>query len=379
MPYVTEVEAFRVALPPARRTAADTGGCERILVRVAGRHGAAGWGEIDPGGEPDACWRRIGDASADALVGTRFERPADLTGPGGVLDPRRHGDDRTATRVAAGLDTACWDLWCRLRDTPLAHAIGGTRTAVAAGITVGREPTVQALVDRVNQQVRGGYLRVTMPIEPGWDIEPVRAVRRAYPGLVVGVDAGGRYSGADGDLTALRALDGYGLSFVESPFPADDLAAHARLQHRIGTPLCLPSTDVDTLDAAAALGAARVLDLRVAGAGGIGAARALHDHAAGHGWQVWCGGGAGFGIGRAANVALASLPGCTLPSDVSGPAKRYTRDVVRPAVRATDGMVPVPLTQPGLGHRVDDRLVRELAGDTVRVTAPAVLNRWVSR
>lgn len=369
MPQVTEIEAFRLSLPLARRIGAYRRR-EHVLLRLVDDHGTVGWGEIDPGDDVwDAgeCWRLVSGGVGDRLLGLDWHRPEELVDPPGPLCAEEPGAPTPWTRCAAGLDMACWDLWCRRHDAPLAHAIGGSRTAIAAGSRIGREPAVEMLIDRVNQRVRGGYARVTLEIGPGWDVEPMRAVRQAYPGLVVAVSGGGRYPGTEDAYAALEAVDRYGPQVIEQPFAVADLAAHAELQQRVSASVGLTLTALRDIDHAERLGAARALDLRVSAAGGITAARRLHDRAHRHGWAVWCGGGAEFGVGRVASVAMASLAACTLPSDVAGPGQPYARDVVAPAVRATDGMVPVPLAAPGLGHEVDEEMVRRMAAATVRL------------
>lgn len=367
MPQVTEIEAFRLSLPLARRIGVHRRR-EHVLLRLADERGTVGWGEIDPGDDVwDAgeCWRLVTGEIGPQLLGLRWHRPEELVDPPGPLGT--DGPPTAWSRCAAGLDMACWDLWCRGQDAPLAHAIGGSRTAIAAGTRVGPEHAVEPLIDRVNQRVRGGYARVTLDIAPGWDVEPVRAVRLAYPGLVLAVNGGGRYCDGDDAYAALEAVDRYDVEVIEQPFPAADLAAHAELQRRVSASVGLTLTALRDIDDADRLGAARALDLRISAAGGITAARRLHDRAHRHGWAVWCGGGAEFGVARAAGVALASLAACTLPSDVAGPGQPYARDVVAPAVRATEGMVPVPLTATGLGHDVDEDLVRRMAAATVRL------------
>lgn len=374
MPQVTRIEAFGVSLPLSRRVGSYRVR-EHILVRLADTDGTAGWGEIDPGDDTWTtrdCWRYLTDELAPRLLGLDWHRPEELVDPPGPLwpEPDPAGAPSIMVRCAAGLDMACWDLWCRRQDTSLAHALGGGRTAIAAGTRVGRAASVEALIDHVNQRVRGGYARVTLDIAPGWDVEPVRAVRHAYPGLVIGVDGAGRYTESDDDLTALEAVDGYGILVIEQPFAAEDLPAHARLQQRVTTPIGMTCTDLHALDTADRIGAARALNLRVSAAGGITGARRLHDRAHRHGWAVWCGGGAEFGVARAASIAVASLSGCTLPSDVAGPGQPYTRDVITPPIRATDGMVAVPIAQSGLGHEVDEARVRKLADATLALPDP---------
>lgn len=350
MPRVDGFNAFRVAMPRGRRP-------ECIIVRLTGDDGTVGWGEValPPGAE--GTWTDIEERLGPALLGIDWDRPEDMAGV----------TQLGGRRAAAVIDIACWDLWCRSRGVPVAHALGGTRTAVVTGARVAAEPPVDTLVTRVNRYIGGGYARVTVDIRPGWDVEPIRVIRHAYPALALVADAGGSYSESPAHLTALEALDSYGLLAIERPFPAGDLGAHARLQRQIATPLCPDVGDLDALHAAINADAGRALSLRVDRLGGLTAARGAHDRAYAAGWDVWCGGAGPFGIGLAATVAVASLPGCTLPSDVSeivgGPS------FVSPPVRANGGVVAVPLTQPGLGHDVDDDRIVRLATRTLRIPA----------
>jgi O-succinylbenzoate synthase len=197
---------------------------------------------------------------------------------------------------------------------------------------------------------------VKLKIAPGWDVSPVREVRAAYPDLDLQVDANGIYSEDDAD--ALRALDEFGLTMIEQPFAPRNLLAHARLQKLVSTPICLDESveTLDDLETALSVEALRVLNIKVSRMGGLTAARAAHDRAQQAGIPVWCGGMHEFGIGRAANIALSSLAGFTLPSDVSASAKYYAQDVITPPVVAAQGVVQVP-TATGLGHTVDTELI----------------------
>jgi O-succinylbenzoate synthase len=336
---------------------------ESILVRLTGDDGAVGWGEAPvrpktgPAGTDDSIWADIEERLAPALLGMDWDRPEDVSGMAEL-------GNRFA---AAAIDIACWDLWCRVRRVPLAHALGGTRTSVVVGAHVSAEHSLDTLVSRVNRFVGAGYHRVTVEIRPGWDIEPIRTVRRAYPALALIADAGGAYRETPEHLAALAALDAYGLLAIERPFHAGDLAAHARLQGRVTTPLCPYVGDLDTLDAAITLGAGRALHLQIAPLGGLTAARSGHDRAYAAGWDVWCGGAGSFGIGQAAAIAVAGLPGCTLPSDVDETTGGLV--FVTPPVRASGGVMAVPFTQPGLGHTVDGPAIARLATRTVRIPA----------
>lgn len=371
MPEVVTVEAFRMSLPLVHSFETSShrkAHLEHILVRLDDVSGSVGWGEIASASDPyycaetvDTCWLVLERNLAPALLGQQWTVPEEAA------------EAWTKVRghhfAKAGLDIACWDLWTRRNGISLAGALGGVREKIAAGVSLGIEATVEELLDQVKRHVQDGYRRVKLKIASGWDTEPVLAVRAAYPDIAVQVDANGAYTESSEDLAALESLDDAGLLMIEQPFPPGALAAHARLQARLHTPVCLDESidDLDQLDTAIALGAGRVLNIKVSRMGGLTTARRAHDMAVRHGIEAWCGGMHEFGVGRAANVAIASLPGFTLPSDVSGSDKYYARDVVTPPIRARDGLVPVPVDRAGLGHEVDEELIRELASHTLRL------------
>lgn len=370
MPRVTSVEAFRVSLPLVHSFQTSShrkSHLEHILVRVADADGAVGWGEIASPSDPyycpetvEICRLMLARYLAPALLGTSWDHPVEV----GTRWRRIRGHHF----AKAGLDIACWDLWSRAAGTPLARALGGDRTTIATGVSLGIEPTLADLIAHVRRYAAEGYRRIKLKIAPGWDVEPVRAVRAEYPDLPLHVDANGAYT--EDQYEVFTTLDRYGLTMIEQPYAPGALAAHARLQARIETPVCLDESvdDLDQLDTALELGAGRVLNIKVSRMGGLTAASAAHDRAVEGGWRVWCGGMHEFGVGRAANIAIAALPGFTLPSDVSGSDKYYAQDVVEPPIRAAEGEVPVP-SGPGLGHEVDEALVRRLASDTLRLDA----------
>ncbi|HYH32171.1 MAG TPA: o-succinylbenzoate synthase [Pseudonocardia sp.] len=359
---VTRVELLQVRLPLVHEFATSShrkSYLEHVLVRVEDARGAVGWGEIASPSGPfyapetvDTCWTIATGHLVPALLGGAWEHPAQASG----LWARVRGNEF----AKAGFDAACWALWAQAEGVALAEALGGTRREVVAGVSLGIEPTVDALVEQVARQVEAGYPRVKLKIAPGWDVEPVAAVRAAFPDLALHVDANGAYTESERHLSALRALDDTGLVMIEQPFAPRNLMAAARLQAGITTPVCLDESVVDghDLETALAVGACRMLNIKVSRMGGLTAAVAAHDVARAHGVDVWCGGMHEFGVGRAANVALSSLPGFVLPSDVSGSDKYYARDVVTPPIRADHGTVPVPWDVPGLGHDVDEEFVR---------------------
>ncbi|TDB89786.1 O-succinylbenzoate synthase [Actinomadura sp. KC216] len=358
MPQIHGCDAYHVVMPRGRRP-------ESVLVRLTGGD-AVGWGEMAvpagpraPAGPGDGggAWADIEERMGPALIGLDWERPEDVSAAA----------DLGAREAAAAINTACWDLWCRTRGLPLAHALSGTRTSIVTGARISPEANLDTIAGRVNQAVGAGHTRVTLDIRPGWDIEPVRAIRQAYPTLALVADAGHAYTESPEHLAVLEALDSYGVVVIERPFPGGDLAAHARLQLRVGSAVAPAVGDLETLDAALSLDAGRALHLRLDRLGGLTAARSAHDLAYAAGWDVWCSGSGAFGIGQAAAVALASLPGCTLPSDVSDPAGGPV--FVTPPVRSSGGVVGVPLTQPGLGHEIDEERIERLATRRMRLSA----------
>ncbi|SDT58311.1 o-succinylbenzoate synthase [Jiangella sp. DSM 45060] len=342
---------------------------DHILVRLTDESGAVGWGEIASASDPfyspetvDTCWLVASRYLLPSVVGARWDDPAEVAGLWAKV--------RGHQFAKAGVDIAAWTLWALSGGVSLATALGGTRSSVVAGVSLGIEPTVDDLLAEVAKHVDAGYPRVKLKIAPGWDVEPVRAVRAAFPDLMLHVDANGAYGESSEELTALRGLDGLGLTMIEQPFAPRNLLAHAALQRDVSTPVCLDES-IDTLDdlrTAVVLGALKVLNIKVSRLGGLGPAVAAHDLAAEHEIPVWCGGMHEFGVGRAANVALSSLPGFTLPSDVSASGKYYERDVVTPPITATAGVVEVP-TGPGLGHTVDEAFVQASEVRTVELRA----------
>ncbi|MEI8411049.1 MULTISPECIES: o-succinylbenzoate synthase [unclassified Kribbella] len=344
------VHAFRTS--SHRKTELD-----HILVELEDASGAVGWGEIASSSAPyyapetvETCWHIAERYLLPAVLGQSWERPEQV--------PELWAKVRGNQFAKAGVDVAAWVLWASVQDVPLAQALGGTRAEVVAGVSLGIEPTIDDLLTEVRRQVAAGYPRVKLKIAPGWDVEPVRAVRADYPDLDLHVDANGIYTESVEHLTALRALDEYELTMIEQPFAPRNLLAHARLQQHLVTPICLDESveTLDDLETALSIEALRVLNIKVSRMGGLTAARAAHDRAQQAGIPVWCGGMHEFGIGRAANVAISSLPGFTLPSDVSASEKYYARDLITPPVTAEHGVVQVPKAT-GLGHTVDTELI----------------------
>ena len=255
----------------------------------------------------------------------------------------------------AALELALLDAELRAEAVPLAARLGATRTRVECGVSVGIFD-VPELLDQVDGYVDAGYRRVKLKIEPGYDVEPVRAVRERHPDLALQVDANTAYTVADADR--LRALDVFDLLLIEQPLAEDDLLGHAEVARQVRTPICLDEsiTSVRVAEQALALGACTIVNIKAGRVGGYLEAVRLHDLCAARGVPVWCGGMLETGIGRAANVALGALPGFVLPGDTSASDRYYARDVLTEPFQLVDGCLAVP-SGPGLGIVVDTDVV----------------------
>jgi O-succinylbenzoate synthase len=224
---------------------------------------------------------------------------------------------------------------------------------VPVGVSLGIQPGVDRLLERIDQYLGLGYQRIKLKIKPGWDVEIVRTVRRRYPDILLSVDANSAYTIAD--LDHLKALDDFGLLMIEQPLDHDDLLDHAKLQSLMATSICLDEsiTGVKRAEQALDLGSCRIINIKIGRVGGYSQALAIHDLCYSRGIPVWCGGMLESGIGRAHNIALASLPGFLLPGDISASSRYFARDVIVPEVSvAADGTVRVP-HGPGIGFEID--------------------------
>ena len=259
----------------------------------------------------------------------------------------------------AALETAILDAELRAKHMSFATYLGAVRDRVPAGVSVGIPGSVAELIAQVEGYLEQGYQRVKLKIEPGWDIEPIAAVRERFgPRLALQADANTAYTRAG--ASRLRDLDQFGLLLLEQPFAADDLLGHAELTRMMSTPVCLDESITSPRVAATALrlGACSVINIKPARVGGYLAARAVHDLCAAQGIPVWCGGMLETGVGRAANLALAALENFTLPGDISATARYYAQDITPPFV-LEEGHIAVP-AGPGTGVEVLPDVLEQL-------------------
>jgi O-succinylbenzoate synthase len=253
----------------------------------------------------------------------------------------------------ASVENAIWDLFAKAEGKPLAQLLGGVRSRVEVGVSIGIQPTIEDLLVWVDSFVAAGYGRIKMKIEPGWLIEPIQRVRERHPHIRLMADANSAFTLADAQL--LRQVDPFNLLMIEQPLGYDDIADHARLQAQMTTPICLDEGIHSVADAQAMidLQAGRIINMKVGRVGGFSNALKIHDMAQAVGMPLWCGGMLETGIGRAANVHLASLPNFTLPGDISGTDRYYAEDIADPpfVLNMEDSTMSVP-TGAGLGVEV---------------------------
>jgi len=335
-----------------------------LLLEIFDHDGAHVWAECVAGAFPnytsetiDTAWLALREWLAPRLLGHTVDHAADV-------HARLATNIRGHAMAKAALEMGAWALEAVQLGRPLSRHLGGDRTglrsAVPTGISLGLQTTPHALVERAQAAVAAGYQKVKLKIEPGRDVAFVEAVRAAVgPDIELMADANAAYTLEDpAHHAALQALDAFDLLMLEQPLGADDLLALATLQAELKTSLCLDEsiTDRSRAKAMLALQSGRIINIKPGRVGGFTESLAIHDlcAAAVPRVPVWCGGMLESGIGRAYNVALASLPNFSLPGDLSPSARYWARDVVTPAwTMNADGLVPVPTTAPGLGVEID--------------------------
>ncbi len=322
-----------------------------ILVTVWA-DGVEGWGESPVEDGPwfsaetvETAWHVLRDFLIPMMLGQEIERAADAFA--------RMARVRGHPMAKTGLEEALWDVEARQKGLPLARLLGGVRERILSGVSVGIQDTLPELLEQVEGYLAQGYRRVKVKIKPGWDVDVVRELRRRWPTVPLMVDANSAYTLAD--TNRLAALDEWGLLMIEQPLAHDDLYEHSLLQRRLRTPICLDESIPTPAHARAALelGSCSIINIKPGRVGGLAQARRIHDLCQERRVPVWCGGLLETGVGRAHNVAIASLPNYILPGDISASDRYYERDVVIPPFRLNpDGTIDVP-QGPGIGVEID--------------------------
>ena len=350
---IERVEVRELALPlrhPFETSFARTTRKDFLLVAVTA-DGVTGYGECVADSDP----YYLPETSATvAHVLDRFLIPLLLQME--IAHPREVWPGLARVRghemAKAALEMAVWEWWARREGVPLSRVLGGTKTEIDAGVSVGLQDDEATLLGKVETEVAAGYRRIKIKIKPGRDAALVRALRARFGDIPLMVDANSAYT-LD-DLAVLRELDAFGLMMIEQPLAWSDIVDHVSLQRELRTPICLDESIRSPDDARHALdlGACRVINIKAGRVGGFATSVAIHDLCRARGVPVWCGGMLESGIGRLANVHLQTLPGFSLPGDTSASARYFEEDLVDPPVVVSPaGRIAVP-ARPGIGHDI---------------------------
>ena len=342
-----------------------------LLLELEDGDGHSAWSECVAGERPhfsaetiDTAWLAVKEWIAPRVLRQGVAHPSGL-------DERLRSGIRGHHMARAAVEMGGWALWATRERTSLARLLGGTRDAIATGISIGIQDTPDALVKTAQAALAAGYRKVKIKIRPGADLEYVAAVREALgPDAPLMADANCAYTLRHSDH--LADLDPFRLMMIEQPLAYDDLRRHAQLQDLIATPICLDEsiTSVERAEDMLTLGSGRIITIKAGRVGGFAQAKAIHDLCRLSAVPVWCGGMLESGVGRAYNVALASLPHFTLPGDVSPSCRYWSQDIITPEwTMDAEGMVAVPVDRPGIGVEVDRDRVDNL---TVRSETVAI-------
>jgi O-succinylbenzoate synthase len=334
-----------------------------VLVRVIDKDGAEGWGECTAGEGPfysdewsETAWATLEQFLAPMVLGKPVESADQILWLMKAVRGHR--------MAKAALETACWDLEAKKAGLPLWKHLGGVRTEIDCGVSIGIQNTPEALLEKIETELAAGYQRIKIKIKPGWDVNIVEQVRRHFPDIRLMADANSAYTLSD--VTLFRALDQFDLMMIEQPLAHNDIFDHAELQKQITTPICLDESIRMREDAqhAIALASCRIVNLKLGRVGGHSQAKAVERVCRENQIPVWCGGMLESGIGRAHNIAMATLEGFSLPGDVSASARYWEEDIIDPPVTVTARGTIVAPQKPGLGFdinraRIDSLTIRK--------------------
>lgn len=352
---ITSVELRQIHLPlvhPFETSFGRTTERHILLVRVVDQDGVVGWGECTAGEGPfysyewvETAWPTLRTYLAPFVVGKEINSAA------GVWKLMR--SVRGHRMAKAAIETAGWDLEARRQGLPLWKHLGGVREEISCGVSIGIQGSPEALIERIEIELAAGYQRIKIKIKPGWDLKIIEEVRKRFPEILLMGDANSAYTLADVPL--FKKLDQFGLMMIEQPLAHDDIFDHAELQKQIKTPVCLDESIRTSADAKHAidLGSCRIVNLKLGRVGGHAEARQVEKVCREHSIPVWCGGMLESGVGRAHNIAMATMEGFTLPGDVSASARYWEEDIIDPPVTVSPrGTITAP-DGPGIGFEIN--------------------------
>jgi o-succinylbenzoate synthase len=328
---------------------------EHIIVRIESQ-GVTGWGECVAEGTPfysyetvPTAWHILKDFLIPSVLGKEITAIDEVV--------KGYSKVRGHMMAKAGLEAALWDLFAKSWNMSLSELLGGTRKKISVGVSIGIQESAEALIKKVEAYLLEGYIRIKIKIAPGNDLQYVKALRKEFPGLHLQVDANSAYTLDDIDI--FRRMDDMGLLLIEQPLGYDDIYFHSKLQRELKTPICLDESihSLDDTRAAIELDSCRIINIKPGRVGGFSESILIHDYCQSKSIPVWHGGMLESGIGRAGNVALASLPNFTLPGDLSASKRYYKEDIVEPEfVVNPDGTMDVP-QKPGIGVEVNMKML----------------------
>jgi O-succinylbenzoate synthase len=364
--HIKEIELREIRLPLIHFFETSFGRTtERriVLARVVDNDGAEGWGECTAGEGPfysdewtDSSWATLKEFLAPMIVGREVVSAAQVFS---LMKPVRGHRMAKAT-----IETACWDIEAKQAGLPLWKHLGGKVSEIPCGVSIGIQDTPEALLEKIDKELAAGYQRIKIKIKPGWDREIVARVRKRFGDIRLMGDANSAYT-LD-DVPLFRELDQFNLMMLEQPLSHEDIFDHAELQKQIKTPVCLDESIHSSEDArhAIGLGSCRIINVKLGRVGGHAEAKRLEKVCRENNIPVWCGGMLESGVGRAHNIAMATLAGFTLPGDVSASSRYWAEDIIDPPVTISGQGTIVASEKPGLGFelnmaRIDSLTVRK--------------------
>ncbi|MDN5323863.1 MAG: o-succinylbenzoate synthase [Clostridia bacterium] len=328
---------------------------EFILVEALDSEGCSGWGESVALTVPlykeetlKTNWHIMEDFLIPLLLNKNLEHPEYVSG----LFSHIKGN----YMAKSALEGAVWDLYAKKSEITLAQALGGEKSEIEVGISLGIQDTVQQLISLIDRYVSEGYKRIKVKIKPGWDVEVIKEIRHQFPDIPLMADANSAYSLKD--LERLKALDDFNLMMIEQPLAHDDIIDHAQLQSNLKTPICLDESIHSVEDARKAikLGSCKIINIKIGRVGGLTQAKKIHDLCFKNNVPVWCGGMLESGIGRAHNLAITTLPNFSLPGDTAASSRYWKEDIIEPEVTVDTGLITVPAS-PGIGFKVNRKKI----------------------
>ncbi len=331
----------------------------RILLVTVHCDGVDGWGECVVGENPfyssewiESAWPTLTTYLIPMLLGKTIKSAREVPA---LLEKVR--DHRMAK---GGLENAVWEAESIQKGLPLWKLLGGTRSEIPCGVSIGIQDSVEQLLEKIDTELKAGYRRIKVKVKPGWDTNVLERIRSRWADITLSCDANSAYT-LD-QVEHLRKFDQFNLLMIEQPLWNDEIYYHARLQKELRTAICLDESIVSARSAAFALdiGACRIINIKVGRVGGFSEAIAVHDAAQAHKVPVWCGGMLETGVGRAQNIALSTLSNFSLPGDVSASKRYWKEDIIEPEVTVSpEGMIAVS-NQPGTGYRVKTDFIEKL-------------------